>query len=94
MLGDFRNLTIAYANAGRYPQALEMLDKTYSMSQAVTSDEEFMYAATLAYAAAGKVDAAKSMLNLIASKKPQLLHDPKFQQTVQKAKDLSHGQLK
>jgi len=94
MLGDYRNLTIAYANAGQYPQALELLDKTYAMSQAVTSDEEFMYAATLAYAATGKVDSAKNMLTLIASKKPQLLHDPKFQRTVQKAKELSHGELK
>jgi len=93
-LGDHRNLTIAYANAGHYQSALEMLDTTYSMSQEVTSDEEFMYAAALAYAAVGKVDSAKSMLTLIVNKKPQLKDDPKFQQTVLKAKELSHGALK
>lgn len=53
-----------------------------------------MYAATLAYAANGKVDAAKSMLTLIVNKKPELQHDQKFQQTVLKAKELSHGALK
>jgi len=92
-LRDHRNLTIAYANAGHYQSALEMLDKTYAMSKEVTSDEEFMYAAALAYAAVGKVDSAKSMLTLIVTKKPQLKDDPRFQQTVLKAKELSHGAL-
>jgi lipopolysaccharide biosynthesis regulator YciM len=93
LLGDHRNLTVAYANSGHYQKALEMLDKTYSMSKQVTSDEEFMYAATLAYAANGKVDAAKSMLTLIVNKKPELQHDPRFAQTVLKAKQLSNGKL-
>lgn len=94
LLGDHRNLTVAYANTGHYKEALELLDKTYAISKQVTSDEEFMYAATLAYAANGKVDAAKSMLTLIVNKKPELQHDQKFQQTVLKAKELSHGALK
>jgi len=93
-VGDHRNLTVAYANSGHYQKALELLDKTYSMSQEVTSDEEFMYAATLAFAATGKVDSAKSMLTLIVNKKPELQHDARFQQTVLKAKELSHGALK
>jgi len=93
-LGDHRNLTVAYAQSGNYPKALELLDKTYSMSHEVTSDEEFMYAAALAYAATGKVDSAKSMLTLIVNKKPELQHDARFQQTVLKAKELSHGALK
>ena len=86
ILGDHRNLTIAYAHAGHYQSALEMLDKTYAMSKEITSDEEFMYAAALAYAAVGKVDAAKSMLTLIVTKKPQLKDDPRFQQTVTQGK--------
>jgi lipopolysaccharide biosynthesis regulator YciM len=93
-LGDYRNLVIAYANTGHYEAALELLDKTYSMGEEVTSDEEFVYAATLAYAATGKFESAKTALTLIANKKPQLLNDPKFQQTVLKAKELSHGALK
>jgi len=93
-LGDHRNLVIAYANTGKYQAALELLDKTYSMGEEVTSDEEFVYAATLAYAATGKVDSAKSALTLIANKKPQLLNDARFQQTVLKAKELSHAALK
>jgi tetratricopeptide (TPR) repeat protein len=93
-LGDHRNLTLAYANSGQYQSALELLDKTYSMSTEVTSDAEFMYAAALAYAASGKVDSAKAMLTLILNKNPELKDDPRFQQTVLKAKELSHGTLK
>jgi lipopolysaccharide biosynthesis regulator YciM len=94
LLGDYRNLTVAYANSGHYQAALEYLDQTYAMSKEITSDEEFMYAATLAYAANGKVDAAKTALTLIVNKKPELIGDPRFEQTVLKAKELSQGKLK
>lgn len=36
LLGDHRNLTVAYANTGHYKEALELLDKTYAISKQVT----------------------------------------------------------
>jgi len=53
-----------------------------------------MYACAIAYAATGSIDAAKDTLTLILNKKPQLKNDSRFQQTVQKAKQLSGDKLK
>jgi hypothetical protein len=53
-----------------------------------------MYACAIAYAATGNIGAAKDTLTLILNKKPHLQSDPRFQQTVQKAKQLSGGKFK
>ncbi len=89
-----RNLTIAYSYSGQYRPALAAGDKAYAGNKELTSDEEFMYALALAYAATDDISAAKDALELILNKKPQLNEDPKFQQTVLRARELSGGKLK
>lgn len=80
--GVYRNLTISYADAGRYREAYDTAGATISRRKSVMSDKYFVYAVARAEAGLGKFADAQTALRVIAAKDSSVKADPDFLKTV------------
>jgi tetratricopeptide (TPR) repeat protein len=80
--GLYRNLTISYAEAGRYQQAYDAAGSTIALRRSVMGDKYFVYAVAKAEAGLGKFADAQTALRVIAAKDPSVKQDPDFRQTI------------
>lgn len=80
--GVYRNLTISYADLGRYQEAYDAAGATISRRKTVMADRYFVYAVARAEAGLGKFADAQTALRVIAAKDPSVKQDPDFRKTV------------
>lgn len=80
--GIYRNLTISYAQAGRYQDAYDAAGTAISLRKSVMSDQYFVYAVAKADAGLEKFSDAQTALRVLAAKKPEVKKDPDFLATV------------
>jgi len=81
--GVMRNLTIAYADAGRYQEAYDLAGEALQLKRSdLTADMYFMCAVARSQASLGKIDGAQNTLTLLALKRPEVESDPHFKSAV------------
>lgn len=78
LLGVYMQLTMSYAEVGRYDDAIKFGDKAYAIDKTVNSNPYFAYAAAKALAGKGDIETAKTIIKVIAAKNPELINDPDF----------------
>jgi len=76
--GIYQNLTISYAEVGRYQDAYDAAGNAINLRKAASDNQFFMYALAKANAGLGKFSDAQMDLKLIAAKKPEVKQDPEF----------------
>jgi tetratricopeptide (TPR) repeat protein len=81
--GIYRNLTISYAEVGRYQDAYDVGGKAVSLSKALFADPDFMYAVAKADCGLGKFTDAQTAIRVIAAKRPQVTGTKDFHSAVE-----------
>lgn len=80
--GIYRNLTISYAEVGRYQEAYDAGGEAISLSKAFFGDPYFMYAVAKTDAGLGRFADAQTAIRVIAKKRPQVKDTKDFLSTV------------
>jgi tetratricopeptide (TPR) repeat protein len=83
LVGLMRNLTISYADVGRYQEAHSLAAKALSFDKSLQSDPYFACAVAEANAGIGKVDKAKQILTWLANDQPEIRENPVFLRSVE-----------
>ncbi len=80
--GVYRNLTINYAEIGRYQEAYEAAGNAIGLQKKVMDDQYFVYAVAKAEADLNRFEDAQTALRVIASKKPEVKSTAEFRSAV------------
>jgi len=80
--GIYRNLTINYAELGRYQQAYDAAGRAIGLRKSVMADPYFVYGVAKGEAGLGMFKEAMTALRVIAAKHPGINQDPDFKATV------------
>ena len=80
--GIYRNLTISYAEVGRYQDAYDAGGTAISLSKTFFADPYFIYAVAKTDAGLGKFADAQTAIRVIAKKRPQVKDTKDFLSTV------------
>lgn len=81
--GVMRNLTVTYADAGRYQEAYDLAGEALALKRSdLTADLYFMCAVARSQAAIGKIEGAQDTLTLLAVKKPEVKSHAHFKAAV------------
>lgn len=76
--GTYRTLTLAHYLLGHHEQAIESLNRAFSLDEAILADRDPMVAGIRSYAEVGKFDISRKLLAILLSKSPEIKSDEEF----------------
>jgi len=75
---SYRTLTLAHHLLGNHEQAVDSLNRAYSLDEDILADRDPMVAGIRSYADIGKFDVSQQLLALLLNKNPEIRTDNEF----------------